>query len=582
MNVPELHDGTQRASALQPHIAPPVSPVPHTLRDLLTLIERDNGMRKGMLHSTATRVAEFFAKSVEDVSLDLMFEQRLDFVAHLRAGKYAENSVKSYRNYVNIMIKIAQDNGWSPRATRLPADWAIIEEMLKRGIAKSIVHYAVRIGRTTKTFSEEDLAAWQQEKVREGVSYRTTTTYCYSFRSAVVRARDRFEMPLIKCRFPHFGVPIKKMHPSLRLEIEELIDWKTSDLQFDRPTGAKVRPVSAKAISDCLSHLAGYGQNILSRTPYQSLIELVTRELVQGYAKWAMKERRVKPQSLSVMLGKVFAALRHNPRYEAMDLNWFETMLGQLVPEDQSVIDDRKARKYIPYAEAELIPAKIRAERQRRKGWTPRDIANSFQDELLMQWLVILPWRQRNIGECRISGNKPNLFKGPIKPFSTATKPDWIAEQESRAPNSEYWQFQFESSETKTGKAVFGFLPRDLVSLVEEFIAHSRPLLLRNGSDPGTLFLDSVGGAASTKTVTGWVKKVASKYSGVPVTPHIFRDIVAFGWLSVFPEDYLTVSKLLWHSNINTTLRIYGRRFDESTGVARMDNWRANRLKVAA
>jgi integrase len=72
---------------------------------------------------------------------------------------------------------------------------------------------------------------------------------------------------------------------------------------------------------------------------------------------------------------------------------------------------------------------------------------------------------------------------------------------------------------------VSGFLPKDLVSLVEEFIAHHRHFSCATARIR-KLCLDTVGGAASTKAVSGWVKKVASKYSEVPVTPHIFRDIV--------------------------------------------------------
>jgi hypothetical protein len=33
------------------------------------------------------------------------------------------------------------------------------------------------------------------------------------------------------------------------------------------------------------------------------------------------------------------------------------------------------------------------------------------------------------------------------------------------------------------------------------------------------------------------------------------------------------LSKLLWHRNINTTLKEYGSRFNESNGVAAMEAW---------
>lgn len=64
--------------------------------------------------------------------------------------------------------------------------------------------------------------------------------------------------------------------------------------------------------------------------------------------------------------------------------------------------------------------------------------------------------------------------------------------------------------------------------------------------------------------------------------PHLFRDILAFDWLRMSPEDHLTLSKLLLHRNIQMILKKYGPCFDQSTGVARMDDWRANRMKVAA
>jgi hypothetical protein len=37
------------------------------------------------------------------------------------------------------------------------------------------------------------------------------------------------------------------------------------------------------------------------------------------------------------------------------------------------------------------------------------------------------------------------------------------------------------------------------------------------------------------------------------------------------PEDYLTLSKLLWHRNIETTIRIHGARFNESVALCKME-----------
>jgi hypothetical protein len=58
-------------------------------------------------------------------------------------------------------------------------------------------------------------------------------------------------------------------------------------------------------------------------------------------------------------------------------------------------------------------------------------------DELMMTWLPILPWRQRNVRECRIGGRIPNLFKSKIPPFSDIDKPEWVKQEELSNPAAE-------------------------------------------------------------------------------------------------------------------------------------------------
>ena len=199
-----------------------------------------------------------------------------------------------------------------------------------------------------------------------------------------------------------------------------------------------------------------------------------------------------------------------------------------------------------------------------------------------MSWLVILPWRQRNIRECRIGGEVPNLFKAPISRHSMVTAPKWVTEQEKSTPGGSYWQFRFSKDETKTGNEVHSFLPFDLVEILEEYLETSRKTLVSQGSDSVTLFVDDRGMAMNLEQLRDRVRSLAATHAGAPTTPHLFRDMVAYEWLLTHPEDYLTLSKILWHRNVNTTLKKYARRFDESTGCARMDDWRAARRTIAA
>jgi Phage integrase family len=565
-------------------VASPTPPVPTSLSDLLLLINRKNGTQEAMLHAVATRFLLYVRLTADQVSIETMHDQKELFIAHLKAGKDKASSVKSYRNYMNVLLRRAREAGWVCPKFVLTIEWQAIADVMPRGSLNfivRIVRYVTRIGKVPGSLCEDDLAAWRQERAKAGRSLQDAETDCSRFRAAIVRAGLSAKFPLIKPRAKCYGIALADMHPDLRREVEDTLEWKQNDFQLDRPSGARIRASSAKRLSNLFSLATGYVQNVAHEPEVTSLSDLITRDHIAGYATWAINTRKVKGQPLSTGLGMIYAALRHNPRYKALNLSWFANIVDQLPVEPQSTIDQRKARKYIPYAEAEQIPDRIRAQRKKAKSPNPHTLAIHARNELLMLWLVILPWRQMNIRDCRITGNTPNLFDAPISPFSMISRSSWVAEQECASPGTSFWQIHFDPRETKTKNEVNAFLPSELVPLVKEYLSIHRPVLVDKSVDPGTLFVSNVGKRMDLGQMINLVKKLASAHTGVPVTPHLYRDIVAFEWLRVHPEDYLTLSKLLWHRNINTTLRIYGRRFDESTGVARMDDWRTSRSKTA-
>jgi hypothetical protein len=205
--------------------------------------------------------------------------------------------------------------------------------------------------------------------------------------------------------------------------------------------------------------------------------------------------------------------------------------------------------------------------------------AVSVRDELLTLWLTILPWRQKNVRECRVCGSERNLFKARFPKHGGLSKPSWIPDNSS--DEMEYWQISFSRENTKTKNGVKGILPSDLIELLEEYLLLHRPVLLAGKEDPETLFLDRAGRPLDPKTLTEIVKFRGTQYANMPVTSHLYRDTVAYQWLTENPQDYLTLSKLLWHSNVNVTIKIYGSRFNESTGISKMDDWHAKRKRPA-
>jgi integrase len=190
----------------------------------------------------------------------------------------------------------------------------------------------------------------------------------------------------------------------------------------------------------------------------------------------------------------------------------------------------------------------------------------------MIQWLLVLPWRQRNVRECRISGSSPNLFKSKILAFSELDKPAWVVEEEQSNPNAEFWQVKFSPNETKTGIAIHILLPRQLITRLEEYLTKYRPQLL-GGRNTDTLFVNEDGMQLCPKAVGNAIGDWTLRVAGIRSTPHLFRDAVAFKWLKVHPKDFLTLSKMLWHKNVQTTIQIYGARFNESSGVCAMEAW---------
>jgi integrase len=268
----------------------------------------------------------------------------------------------------------------------------------------------------------------------------------------------------------------------------------------------------------------------------------------------------------------IYGALRHHPKYKSLDYGWFTTLFDEVPEDDKSLIREKKARKYVAFDVLQKIPEAIRAARENLQGDEVK-AAKFAHDELLIRWLTTLPWRQRNIRECRIgSPENANLYFAPLPQLVHLAKPKWVDDALKLNPQQCFWQFYFREDETKTGQAVRGILPRRIIPILEEYLTQHRARLVAT-PDPGTLFLNRDGVALGYQILTYHVGEIVFKHTGRRMNPHLFRDAFAYAWLESHPEDYLTLSKILWHSSVKYTLEVYGADFDESNGARSVDEW---------
>ena len=111
---------------------------------------------------------------------------------------------------------------------------------------------------------------------------------------------------------------------------------------------------------------------------------------------------------------------------------------------------------------------------------------------------------------------------------------------------------------------------RDVLSCA--CISVHRPALL-NGKNSEMLFVSLSGSRIRSDRVGKIIGHWTTAYATQRTTPHMIRDSVAYKWLKEHPKDFLTLSKILWHKNVQTTIRIYGSRFNESSGTCAMEAW---------
>ncbi len=549
-----------------------------TLQDLLDALSQSDSDSKhllAMLRSTAMHISACLRKPLNEIEIADLVDATQSLKTYLSGRAFKRNSIRSYANYARILLSKAEKLGWAPHSPEVEKAWAEIYPVIKkRNGAAGVLRFAIRKGKKPLEFTDKDLEAWGEEMLRQGRSYSYVRNLKGYFRGRVASQGLRLpKLPL--SRREVYALPVSAFPESLRQEVENLIRWKTAPFSPGRPAKGRHRLITAGQFEIFLRRFVGLLIKVKGRTP-STLEELLSRENLTEFVAWCINERKIRPSSLVPRLGMLYAAAKRYPPLQPKDFGWMRELISELPEDTEALTKEAKERKWVPYDKLAEIPAMIRADSRKITKSPKERIKKALlaRDELLITWMTTLPWRQRNLRECKLGRKEQgaNLFKDEIPPYSTLAILGWIQETLMTNAHAQLWQLYFRAEETKTGQIVHSLLPRQLIAPLEEYLMFHRPMLLR-GEDPGTLFLNSEGRPLTAYGVEDLVARITVRYSGRRVTPHLFRDIFAVKWLEDHPEDYLTLSKILWHRNIQTTLRIYGRNFDESHGVRRTEEW---------
>jgi len=559
-----------------PSLPPEAAPAPLlTLNQLLLKLDPPSGAKKYPgLWTTAAHLAQCAQVSLEEMPIELLHKITPEYMLWLKARRFSSKSIDTYHYNLRRLQSLADEHCSPPEITALRLKWSAIQTVLDSSgkAPKTVPLFAISKNISPADFTSDDLERWGTWMLRRGRKLRTVRVLKWHFRRAIIDSKSEDLLPAFRCRAAatRYAISPEEMPAQLRAELATVLEWKQARFARGRPRRGKHRRTSARLLEQYARRLYGFAVKIAKMGEITSLRTLFSERVVTAFADWAMNQRQLTRSSLS-RLSLIATAIKHHPQYQDVDLSWFDGLMSELPKDDEAVRLERKRKKFIPYETLVTIPGKIRTAMLRCKDAIQR--AWYAHDELLITWLTTLPWRQENLRECRIGDdNQPNLFFGPTPELVHIAKPGWVQDRLKTDPQQSFWQFQFSESETKTGRAIRGFLPRRLIGPLETYLRLYRPLICGK-PDPGRLFLNREGGSLARQLMSDLVGQLTFQYAGTQMSPHLCRDAFAGAWLHAHPQDYLSLSKILWHVSVEYTLSIYGRGFDESSGACRVDEW---------
>src|SRR6185437_3221838 len=102
-----------------------------SLADVLAYLNRNPTSQTPMLRSTSGKIAAYLCKPLNEISLDLVHANREGFRPFLEGQRHKEGAVRSYVNYLRMLLDSAGELGWKPHA-RLSKEWQAVLDEAKR------------------------------------------------------------------------------------------------------------------------------------------------------------------------------------------------------------------------------------------------------------------------------------------------------------------------------------------------------------------------------------------------------------------------------------------------------------------
>lgn len=157
--------------------------------------------------------------------------------------------------------------------------------------------------------------------------------------------------------------------------------------------------------------------------------------------------------------------------------------------------------------------------------------ATDYRDGLMIAMLAHLPMRRRNM--CALEIGRHLLRRGPA------------------------WWIVIPGDEMKNHRPLEVEVPRFLVSRLERYLEHWRPLLCRRKYPGDRLWVSFHGKPLPYKAFGERIEVRTKRAFGIKVPAHAFRDAAATAIAVGDPGNYGHAASVLGHARLATTMRYY-------------------------
>jgi len=537
---------------------------PDNLRDLLTRIR---AKRQQMPCTTSNQVSPYMSnlvtcanhvarllktRTLESTKIANLFgiEGRLE--QYLIRRGFSRFTVQNRLSAVRVLVSHASSFGFDHASFRLAAEWNRILKLIRPRIGFStIVAFAVSNKVHPSKFDDSHLEEWGVMKFRQGRSQLYVSAVKAAFRNAIRDAN--LGSVFLRLNVSGQKVPYPgrdKMPPALRSDIRRILAW------VRRQVSNKRLRINISVLTRDLIVLCAHVVSLPGGAKIRTVDQVLRKDHLRSYIQFLKNKRNCKRSSIASRLTRIHTLIQVHPRFRKRDFSWWTPEIRKYRPDPPSTFKERRRQRLLAYEELANIPARMERAWQALQDPFSSRAMWLLHDLVLMHMLISALIPSRCVWRCRVSGPRPNVWRGPVPKGDARLAIPKSADRILQAqPDAEFWLFRFYPSDAPNLKEAQGFVLSEIVPLLEFYVEQVRPRLL-GSKHTNQLFLHRRGGGITCKLMRARVLNLTQHFGGKAVVPGSIRESFSDYWLESCPDDFQSLADVLW-MELPSVLRKY-------------------------